>query len=98
MATASAGSEVGRWEWFDAVYQGDIDTMRVLLDGDRGLLNSVDDKQQRVTALHAATWRGNERCVEFLLSMGVDVNSQIGNPVFTDFLLSLLLAFLASCV
>ncbi|KAH3732211.1 hypothetical protein Pelo_16958 [Pelomyxa schiedti] len=64
-------------EWFIAAHRGDSDALRRLLAGDRDLLNSIDNGRQRVTALHTATWAGNQRCVEFLLSMNVDVNSQI---------------------
>ncbi|KAH3763983.1 hypothetical protein Pelo_4155 [Pelomyxa schiedti] len=70
------GPRVGPKEWFRAAHGGDTDALRRLLAGDRDLLNSVNDERQRVTALHAATWGGKPRCVEFLLSMNIDVNSQ----------------------
>ncbi|KAH3722623.1 hypothetical protein Pelo_18671 [Pelomyxa schiedti] len=68
---------VGSREWFKAAHDGDSDALRRLLAGDRDLLNSVDNELQRVTALHTATWAGKPQCVEFLLSMNVDVNSQV---------------------
>ncbi|KAH3763982.1 hypothetical protein Pelo_4154 [Pelomyxa schiedti] len=79
MATTTTKSRNVTREWFRAAHRGDTDTLRRLLAGDHDLLNSVNDERQRVTALHAATWGGEPRCVEFLLSMNIDVNSQ-GKP------------------
>ncbi|KAH3732789.1 hypothetical protein Pelo_16377 [Pelomyxa schiedti] len=71
------GPRVGPWGWFQAARRGDSDALRRLLAADRDLLNSVSREPQLVTALHVATWSGKAQCVEFLLSMNVDVNSQV---------------------
>ncbi|KAH3761419.1 hypothetical protein Pelo_6818 [Pelomyxa schiedti] len=80
--TASTSCEqppavAGSRKWFSAAYRGEIEALRAMLARDPGLLNSVNDQQQRVTALHAAAWGGNPQCVEFLLSVNVNVSSQI---------------------
>ncbi|KAH3732787.1 hypothetical protein Pelo_16389 [Pelomyxa schiedti] len=78
MATKTCNHpRVGPWEWFLAVDDGDTEAMRRMLAGDPSLVHSVNDRRQMVTALHAAAWGGKERCVDLLLSMKINVGSQI---------------------
>ncbi|KAH3759294.1 hypothetical protein Pelo_8891 [Pelomyxa schiedti] len=72
-------ARVGPSRWFSAAEYSAINvgSLQVLLDRDPGILNSINNKHQRLTALHVATWAQSQKGVEFLLSMNIDVNAQM---------------------
>ncbi|KAH3761424.1 hypothetical protein Pelo_6823 [Pelomyxa schiedti] len=76
MATTTK-PQIGPYEWFEAASDGNIDALQRKLGSYIDILNSINHEEQRVTALHAATWSGQARCVEFLLSLHADANCQI---------------------
>ncbi|HXU37407.1 MAG TPA: ankyrin repeat domain-containing protein [Blastocatellia bacterium] len=64
-------------EMIKAAKKGDVEKARLLLSGDAGLIEARDGDGS--TALHCATWKGNQTMVAFLLSAGADVNSHNRN-------------------
>jgi ankyrin repeat protein len=60
-----------------AAKDGDMDTLKALLEDDPSLLDTKD--KDGSTALHCATWKGQQEVVLFLLEAGADVNSHNEN-------------------
>ncbi|KAH3763643.1 hypothetical protein Pelo_4505 [Pelomyxa schiedti] len=74
-SAATRRAPVGPNQWFYIAQSGDVDKLRGMLSADPGLLNSVD-LWNHATALHTATASGRTQCVEFLLSMNINVNAK----------------------
>jgi ankyrin repeat protein len=64
-------------EMIKAAKKGDVERARVLLAGDASLIQALDTDGS--TALHCATWKGNQAMVAFLLAAGADVNAHNKN-------------------
>ena len=60
-----------------AAKKGDLATLKNLLSEDRKLLAAKDSDGS--TALHCATWKGQEAAVAFLLGVGADVSTHNQN-------------------
>src|SRR5437870_1142995 len=64
-------------EMIKAAKAGDIEKAKLLLAGDASLIQARDVDGS--TALHCATWKGQQAMVAFLLSEGADVNAHNRN-------------------
>jgi ankyrin repeat protein len=59
---------------FDAVSDGDLERVRALVFGDRGLVHLKDNRLN--TPLHIAVSAGEKEIAEFLIENGADINAQ----------------------
>ena len=64
-------------ELIKAAKSGDIEKVKVLLAKDANLIQARDSDGS--TALHCATWKGQQAMVAFLLSAGAEVNAHNQN-------------------
>jgi ankyrin repeat protein len=64
-------------EIIKAAKSGDIEKVKGLLATDATLLNARD--RDGSMPLHCAAWKGHRHIVEFLLTMGADVNARNNN-------------------
>nr|NQU90042.1 ankyrin repeat domain-containing protein [Bacteroidota bacterium] len=57
---------------FQAVYRGHLNIVKILIDNG----TSIDDETMGMSLLHTAVWQNHMEATKFLLSCGMDINSQ----------------------